>query len=150
MVVDFGRSETSRNNADPLEVKLAGEVQKLLLPKGSPLCSWCCLAARSRMANVLGGDFYDFIKLENGCHILLVGDVTGQRQPGAKRTTRYLGHAVFRCYKPAEQDHVLHQCRASCRPGETPGQGASFAGHKPSGRLFRTGRVSDKFVSVRQ
>lgn len=77
MFVDFGSSEPSRDNADPLEVKLAGEVQRLLLPKGSPLCNWCCMAARSRMANVLGGDFYDFFKLENGCHILLVGDVTG-------------------------------------------------------------------------
>ena len=64
MVVDLGSPEASRNNADPLEVKLAGEVQNLLLPKGSPLCSWCCMAARSRMANVLGGDFYDFIELE--------------------------------------------------------------------------------------
>ncbi len=63
--------------ADQLEVKLAGEVQKLLLPKGSPLCSWCCMAARNRMANVLGGDFYDFIELDDGCQVLFVGDVTG-------------------------------------------------------------------------
>jgi sigma-B regulation protein RsbU (phosphoserine phosphatase) len=77
MVVDLGSPEASRNNADPLEVKLAGEVQTLLLPKSSPLCSWCCMAARSRMANVLGGDFYDFIELEDGCQILFVGDVTG-------------------------------------------------------------------------
>ena len=62
---------------DPLEVKLAGEVQKLLLPKNSPVCSWCCMAARNRMANVLGGDFYDFIELEDGRQALLVGDVTG-------------------------------------------------------------------------
>jgi serine phosphatase RsbU (regulator of sigma subunit) len=77
MVAGLESSEVARNNADPLEVKLAGEVQKLLLPKGSPLCSWCCMAARSRMANVLGGDFYDFIELEDGCQILFVGDVTG-------------------------------------------------------------------------
>jgi serine phosphatase RsbU (regulator of sigma subunit) len=62
---------------DPLSVKLAGEVQKLLMPKSSPSCSWCCMAARSRMANVLGGDFYDFIELDNGCQVLFVGDVTG-------------------------------------------------------------------------
>ncbi len=62
---------------DSLEVKLAGEVQKLLFPKSSLACSWCCMAARSRMANVLGGDFYDFIELDSGCQVLFVGDVTG-------------------------------------------------------------------------
>jgi serine phosphatase RsbU (regulator of sigma subunit) len=77
MVSDLGHSGGSRNFADPLEVKLAGEVQELLLPKGSPFCRWCCMAARSRMANVLGGDFYDFIELDDGGQVLLVGDVTG-------------------------------------------------------------------------
>jgi serine phosphatase RsbU (regulator of sigma subunit) len=62
---------------DPLEVKLAGQVQKLLLPKSSPACSWCCMAARNRMADVLGGDFYDFIELNDGCQVILIGDVTG-------------------------------------------------------------------------
>ena len=62
---------------DPHEVKLAGEVQRLLLPKNPPLCSWCCMAARNRMAEVLGGDFYDFIELDDGCQVLLIGDVTG-------------------------------------------------------------------------
>lgn len=59
------------------EVRLAGEVQKLLMPKDSPMCGWCCMAARNRMADVLGGDFYDFIELEDGCQAVFVGDVTG-------------------------------------------------------------------------
>jgi len=29
------------------------------------------------MANVLGGDFYDFIELDDGCQVVFVGDVTG-------------------------------------------------------------------------
>ncbi len=76
-------SETTRRGhalqkpGDPLEVKLAGKVQKLLMPKGSPLCSWCCMSAKNRMADVLGGDFYDFIELEDGCQGLFIGDVTG-------------------------------------------------------------------------
>lgn len=71
------RAQNPRRAQDPREVKLAGEVQKLLLPKSSPLCSWCCMAARNRMANVLGGDYYDFIELGSGCQILFLGDVTG-------------------------------------------------------------------------
>lgn len=62
---------------EALEVKLAGQVQKLLMPKGSPLCNWCCMAAKNSMADVLGGDFYDFIELDDGCQVLFVGDVTG-------------------------------------------------------------------------
>lgn len=77
MVVTSRRSDRSYRDPDPLEVKLAGEVQKLLLPKSSPLCSWCGMAATSRMANVLGGDFYDFIKLDDGRQVLFIGDVTG-------------------------------------------------------------------------
>ena len=29
------------------------------------------------MADVLGGDFYDFIELDDGCQVLFIGDVTG-------------------------------------------------------------------------
>jgi len=35
------------------------------------------MAAKNRMANVLGGDFYDFIRLDDGCQVLFIGDVTG-------------------------------------------------------------------------
>jgi serine phosphatase RsbU (regulator of sigma subunit) len=62
---------------DPSEIKLAGDVQKLLLPKQLPHCNWCFMAAKNRMAEVLGGDFYDFIELDNGHHILFIGDITG-------------------------------------------------------------------------
>ena len=55
----------------PGEVSLAGEVQNLLLPKSSPVCTWCCMSVKNRMAHVLGGDFYDFIE------VVFLGDVTG-------------------------------------------------------------------------
>lgn len=62
---------------DPLEVKLAGEIQKLLMPKSLPSCSWCGMAAKNRMADILGGDFYDFIELGSGRQVIFIGDVTG-------------------------------------------------------------------------
>ena len=73
-MVDVGEQNLPNDN---IEVKLAGEVQKLLMPKSSPVCSWCCMAAKNSMANVLGGDFYDFIELDDGCQVVLLGDVTG-------------------------------------------------------------------------
>lgn len=56
---------------------LAGHVQQLLLPKSSPQCSWGCVGVRNRMAASLGGDYFDFIDMSDGCQLILIGDVTG-------------------------------------------------------------------------
>jgi phosphoserine phosphatase RsbU/P len=42
-----------------LELDLAERVQQLLLPKSSPVCTWCCIGVKNRMAAGLGGDYYD-------------------------------------------------------------------------------------------
>jgi serine phosphatase RsbU (regulator of sigma subunit) len=113
MVAELGRSVGSRDGADLQEVKLAGEVQELLLPKGSPACSWCCMAARSRMANVLGGDFYDFIELDDGCQVLLVGDVTGHGLHASVVMALVYGfihRAVREVCSPYEVVYALNRC----------------------------------------
>lgn len=60
-----------------LDLDLAGRVQQLLFPKSSPVCSWACIGVKYRMANALGGDYYDFIGLPDGRQTLFIGDVTG-------------------------------------------------------------------------
>lgn len=60
-----------------LDVDLASQVQQLLLPKISPQCDWACIGVKNLMARGLGGDFFDFITLPDGCQSLFVGDVTG-------------------------------------------------------------------------
>jgi len=60
-----------------LDINLAHEVQQLLLPRSSPVCSWCCVGVKNRMAQGLGGDYFDFIQMPDGCQTLFVGDVTG-------------------------------------------------------------------------
>jgi phosphoserine phosphatase RsbU/P len=60
-----------------LDVDLARGVQQVLFPKGSPLCSWCCIGVKNRMAQGVGGDFFDFITLKDGCQMVVIGDVTG-------------------------------------------------------------------------
>ena len=72
-----GLTREDRQTSLPIDVLLAGEVQALLFPKSSPVCDWCCVGVENHMAAVLGGDFYDFIPLDDGCQALLVGDVTG-------------------------------------------------------------------------
>lgn len=62
---------------DSLEFELAEQVQQLLLPKSSPACTWCCIGVKNRMAAGLGGDYFDFITMPDGCQSLFIGDVTG-------------------------------------------------------------------------
>ena len=59
------------------ELNLAFEVQQLLFPRSTPLCSWCCTGVRNRMARKLGGDYFDFIPMPDQCQSLFIGDVTG-------------------------------------------------------------------------
>ena len=60
-----------------LDIELASKVQQLLFPKSPPACSWACIGVKYHMADALGGDYFDFITLPDGCQALFVGDVTG-------------------------------------------------------------------------
>src|SRR6266545_4649031 len=59
------------------ETDLARQLQQLLFPRSSPQSSWCRVSARNRMADGLGGDYFDFITMNNNRQALLIGDVTG-------------------------------------------------------------------------
>lgn len=60
-----------------LDLNLATQVQQLLFPKSWPTCSWCCIGVRNRMARGVGGDYFDFITMPDGCQAVFLGDVTG-------------------------------------------------------------------------
>lgn len=60
-----------------LDLDLASSVQQLLFPKSSPICSWSCIGVKNRMAQGVGGDYFDFITLGDGCQLVFLGDVTG-------------------------------------------------------------------------
>jgi serine phosphatase RsbU (regulator of sigma subunit) len=62
---------------DKFELKLAREVERLLFPKSSPICTWYNIGVKNRMAGVLGGDYFDFITLPNAGQAIFIGDVTG-------------------------------------------------------------------------
>ncbi|MFZ2949226.1 MAG: SpoIIE family protein phosphatase [Desulfuromonadaceae bacterium] len=62
---------------DAPDLDLAEKIQQLLLPKSSPVCTWCCIGVKNRMAAGLGGDYFDFITMPDECQSLFLGDVTG-------------------------------------------------------------------------
>ncbi len=71
----FSPEEVSRLES---ELELAQSVQKALLPRQAPAIRGIDVAAFSRPAQILGGDFIDFPRYRDGAHGLLIGDVAGK------------------------------------------------------------------------
>jgi serine phosphatase RsbU (regulator of sigma subunit) len=65
------------------ELRVARLIQQTLLPKSAPELSSYHIAAYYRPAREVGGDFYDFLELEDGRLGLVVGDASGKGIPAA-------------------------------------------------------------------
>jgi serine phosphatase RsbU (regulator of sigma subunit) len=87
------------------ELKVARLIQQTLLPKTLPELPGYDVAAYYQPAREVGGDFYDFLELEDGRLGLVVGDVTDKGVPAAlvMATTRtMLRAAAQRLATPGE------------------------------------------------
>jgi serine phosphatase RsbU (regulator of sigma subunit) len=78
------------------ELKVARVIQQTLLPKTLPKLPGYDVAAYYQPAREVGGDFYDFLELEDGRLGLVVGDVTDKGIPAAlvMATTRAMLRAA--------------------------------------------------------
>jgi serine phosphatase RsbU (regulator of sigma subunit)/anti-sigma regulatory factor (Ser/Thr protein kinase) len=78
------------------ELKIAGLIQQTLLPKSLPNIEGYEVAAYYQPAREVGGDFYEFIYLEDGRIAFIIGDVTDKGVPAAlvMATTRTLLRAA--------------------------------------------------------
>ena len=65
------------------EIRLAYDIQTNLLPKKQPVISGYDIAGISLPAREVGGDYFDFISLDNNQLVLCVGDVSGKGIPAA-------------------------------------------------------------------
>jgi sigma-B regulation protein RsbU (phosphoserine phosphatase) len=59
------------------ELELAQDVQKMLLPQEAPNIPGLEIAAFSRPAQIVGGDYFDFVEFSNGLYGLAIADVAG-------------------------------------------------------------------------
>lgn len=59
------------------DLELAKTVQKALLPRETPTIPGLEIAAFSRPAQIIGGDYFDFLEFKNGIHCLAIADVAG-------------------------------------------------------------------------
>ena len=70
--------DTDKTCEHELDLALAAELQAALLPKTCPTdCPNHVAAARNRMYTGVGGDFYDFIRINDEQIAILIGDVVG-------------------------------------------------------------------------
>jgi len=65
------------------QVRLAGDVQRHLVPRTAPNVPGLDIAGRYVPCYDVGGDFYDYITLPGGCLILAIGDVMGKGVPAS-------------------------------------------------------------------
>lgn len=65
------------------ELEIAKEIQKNLLPKGLPELKSFELASLSVSSKQVGGDYYDFIKLDSANYCVSIADVSGKGVPAS-------------------------------------------------------------------
>jgi sigma-B regulation protein RsbU (phosphoserine phosphatase) len=65
------------------QVKLAAQIQQDLLPKSPPRLDGYDIAACSIAAQMVGGDYYDFIRVPDGNWAICLGDVSGKGLPAS-------------------------------------------------------------------
>lgn len=69
-------SETERRRLEA-ELELSQVVQRALLPQKTPNIPGVELAAFSRPAEIIGGDYFDFFEFRDGAQGLVIADITG-------------------------------------------------------------------------
>jgi predicted ester cyclase len=79
------------------ELRVARQIQQALLPETIPELDGWRIATYYGPATEVGGDFYDFLELEDGRLGMVVGDATGHGMPAAlvMATTRGMLRAVI-------------------------------------------------------
>ena len=73
------------------ELGVARGVQRQLLPREVPDVPGLELAGICRQAIAVGGDYYDFLPLDDGCFGLVVADVSGKGVPAALLMAKLAG-----------------------------------------------------------
>lgn len=59
------------------ELELSQVVQRALLPQRTPSITGLDISAFSRPAQIVGGDYYDFLQFKDGTHGFVIADVSG-------------------------------------------------------------------------
>lgn len=141
------------------ELELARELQSSLIPKTLPAPPGRALGAHNEIANMVGGDIYDFIPLTDGRLAVLFGDASGHGM--AAGLVMAVAHAAFRTQLEVDASPVAMFAtlnRILCRTGSKRAffsciyllvspdgtVTTSVAGHPPALRIGPDGAVEER------
>jgi len=98
------RQEQRQREQLSREAHEARAIQQALLPKSSPYIPGFAVSGLSIPAGAVGGDWYDFIPLEDGRWGLVLADVSGKGTAAAllMSATRGILRSLAACCRPAE------------------------------------------------
>jgi sigma-B regulation protein RsbU (phosphoserine phosphatase) len=73
------------------QMRLAGVIQRRMIPQDAPKIHGLDIAAKFIPCFDVGGDFYDFIKIDENSLIIVIADVMGKGIPAAIMTSSFRG-----------------------------------------------------------
>ncbi|PYV41866.1 MAG: hypothetical protein DMG06_15815 [Acidobacteria bacterium] len=91
------------------ELALARETQRSLLPHCLPQFDHFCIHAFNQPTRYVGGDFYDFLELNNGDWIGVLADVSGKGIAASLLSSLLQGALHMQCRSGAEPEEALNQ-----------------------------------------
>jgi serine phosphatase RsbU (regulator of sigma subunit) len=100
------------------QMRLAGVIQRRMIPKIAPLIPGLDIAATYIPCFDVGGDFYDFLKVDDTRLIVAISDVIGKGIPAALMMSCFRGavraYANTECSREALQETVNRLNRMAC------------------------------------
>jgi sigma-B regulation protein RsbU (phosphoserine phosphatase) len=96
------RKEVAQRERQERELEIALEVQQRLFPQKLPHVDGLDFAGYCRPALGVGGDYYDFIRVPDGCLGIAIGDVSGKGIAAALMMANLQASLRGQTIKPAE------------------------------------------------
>jgi len=101
------------------QMRLAGAIQRRMIPERAPLIQGLDIAATYIPCFDVGGDFYDFLKIDESRVVAAISDVIGKGIPAALRMSCFRGsmraYADTECSGEAIKEMISRLNRMVCR-----------------------------------
>jgi sigma-B regulation protein RsbU (phosphoserine phosphatase) len=95
------REELEKKKIDS-EIKIALEIQKNLLPKSDPIIEGIDIAGITLASRYVGGDYYDYLKINEDIYFIIIADVTGKGIPASILMANIQSAVKLLCYTDNE------------------------------------------------
>ena len=120
------REAEHRSRVRAKELDVAHSIQEHLLPSAPPKVDGLDVFGRNLPADSIGGDYFDWISLEDGSLAVVVGDVSGHGIPAALLMAHMCAsfHAVAQAGRSPEE--IVERINRSLARAALPGKFATF------------------------